>query len=154
MAFQKGVIAFLPLLLSSLLLHHLSPTSVIRAQSDNHTRRLLSLEDDEYDIDEAQCPVDTQTENALQNSDADIQMTQSDPHTSLLLSPTQTQKNVPNDSNNIEVNSDSYIPPFPPTIQIESDVSIDSNLEVNTNVEVQKAEEYASNNDRVLHDEL
>ncbi|QCD87223.1 hypothetical protein DEO72_LG3g1757 [Vigna unguiculata] len=104
MAFQKGVIAFLPLLLSSLLLHHLSPTSVIRAQSDNHTRRLLSLEDDEYDIDEAQCPVDTQTENALQNSDADIQMTQSDPHTSLLLSPTQTQKNVPNDSNNIEVN--------------------------------------------------
>ncbi|XP_027909162.1 uncharacterized protein LOC114168512 isoform X3 [Vigna unguiculata] len=123
MAFQKGVIAFLPLLLSSLLLHHLSPTSVIRAQSDNHTRRLLSLEDDEYDIDEAQCPVDTQTENALQNSDADIQI-------------------------------DSYIPPFPPTIQIESDVSIDSNLEVNTNVEVQKAEEYASNNDRVLHDEL
>ncbi|XP_047177432.1 uncharacterized protein LOC124844523 isoform X3 [Vigna umbellata] len=135
MSFQKGVVVFLPILLSLVLLHHLFLTSVV---SDT----------------EAQCPADTQTENALQ-TDAEIQKTQSELHTSLLLSPSQSQKNAPNDSN-IEVNSiisDPYIPPFPPTIQMESDVSINSNLEVNSNPEVQRTKESASN-DRVLHDEL
>ncbi|BAT89473.1 hypothetical protein VIGAN_06043600 [Vigna angularis var. angularis] len=144
MSFQKGVIVFLPILLSLVLLHHLFLTSVVSAQSENLTRRLLSIEDDEFDT-EAQCPADTQTENALQ-TDAEIQKTQSELHTSLLLSPSQSQKNVPNDSN-IEVNSDPYIPPFPPTIQMESDVSI------NSNPEVQRTKESASN-DRVVHDEL
>ncbi|XP_052733940.1 uncharacterized protein LOC128196580 isoform X4 [Vigna angularis] len=123
MSFQKGVIVFLPILLSLVLLHHLFLTSVVSAQSENLTRRLLSIEDDE--------------------------LTQSELHTSLLLSPSQSQKNVPNDSN-IEVNSiisDPYIPPFPPTIQMESDVSI------NSNPEVQRTKESASN-DRVVHDEL
>ncbi|XP_014493678.1 uncharacterized protein LOC106755959 isoform X1 [Vigna radiata var. radiata] len=146
MTFQKGVIAFLPFLLSLVLLHQLFLTSVVSAQSENLTRRLLSLEDDEFDT-EAQCPADAQTENALQ-TDEEIQ---NELHTSLLLSSTQTQtqKNVPNDSN-IEVNSiisDPYIPQFPPTIQMESDVSINSNLEV------QRTKECASN-DRVVHDEL
>ncbi|XP_047177431.1 uncharacterized protein LOC124844523 isoform X2 [Vigna umbellata] len=150
MSFQKGVVVFLPILLSLVLLHHLFLTSVVSAQSENLTRRLLSIEDDEFDT-EAQCPADTQTENALQ-TDAEIQKTQSELHTSLLLSPSQSQKNAPNDSN-IEVNSDPYIPPFPPTIQMESDVSINSNLEVNSNPEVQRTKESASN-DRVLHDEL
>ncbi|XP_047177434.1 uncharacterized protein LOC124844523 isoform X4 [Vigna umbellata] len=129
MSFQKGVVVFLPILLSLVLLHHLFLTSVVSAQSENLTRRLLSIEDDE--------------------------LTQSELHTSLLLSPSQSQKNAPNDSN-IEVNSiisDPYIPPFPPTIQMESDVSINSNLEVNSNPEVQRTKESASN-DRVLHDEL
>ncbi|XP_014493682.1 uncharacterized protein LOC106755959 isoform X4 [Vigna radiata var. radiata] len=71
MTFQKGVIAFLPFLLSLVLLHQLFLTSVVSAQSENLTRRLLSLEDDEFDT-EAQCPADAQTENALQ-TDEEIQ---------------------------------------------------------------------------------
>ncbi|XP_047177436.1 uncharacterized protein LOC124844523 isoform X6 [Vigna umbellata] len=99
MSFQKGVVVFLPILLSLVLLHHLFLTSVVSAQSENLTRRLLSIEDDEFDT-EAQCPADTQTENALQ-TDAEIQ---NDPYIPPFPPTIQMESDVSINSN-LEVNS-------------------------------------------------
>ncbi|XP_047177428.1 uncharacterized protein LOC124844520 [Vigna umbellata] len=108
MAFQYGVVAFLPFLLSFVLLHRHFPSSVISAQSHNLTSRQHTVNEsrklNESDTQQAQPPSDTQNENVLQNSDSEIQMIQSvRPPTSLVSPPTQTQKNVSSNSN-VEVN--------------------------------------------------
>ncbi|XP_027911727.1 formin-like protein 20 isoform X3 [Vigna unguiculata] len=161
MAFLKGFIAFVPFLLSSLMLHHLSPTSVISAQSD-YVRRPSSplspptqtgrTQSTERDSDKAP-PPDTETQNEILNSDIIIETILSIPSLpSPPIQTTQAEEEALSSNSNIQIQETSSLPsPSPPPNQINkqsqmspspSSTSIqaqEEDLSSNSNIEVQKA---------------
>ncbi|KOM49422.1 hypothetical protein LR48_Vigan08g024900 [Vigna angularis] len=112
MAFHEGVNMFVLFLLSLMLLHHLSPISVISAQSDS----------------EAPPPPDTETQNEIQNSDIIIETTSSPPSPSP--PPTQIGKSVSSNSNLQVQKTPSPPSPSPPRTQTEKSVLSNSNIQV------------------------